>query len=172
LISIIFYLKNAEVKEERMLRWISAVLIVVNFLLSTSVLATETEEFPKIAYSSKFRSLDYFFTDTAEKQAVVDGANYDVAIREVGWDLISAVGRACHSVSNIQAIYIDRINFKGRYSFIVRGVLADLKFQTLKFDGSLSNKTLQDLAAAFKKENISITESRGATGVELMFAGR
>jgi hypothetical protein len=155
-----------------MLKSISAILMVLGFLTSPAAFATDTEQSPKIAYSTKFRSLHYYFTDIAEKEAVVDGADYNVAIREVGWALISAVGRACDSVDNIQAIFIDRINFKGRHSFVVRGVLADLKFQTLKSDSTLSNKTLQDLAVAFKRENISVTQSREARGVELMLAGK
>ncbi len=155
-----------------MFKSIAAILMASSFFTSTLVFATDSEEIPKIAYSSKFRSLDYYFTDIAEKEALIDGADYNVAIREVGWDLISAVGRACDSVNNVQAIYIDRINFKGRHSFVVRGVLADLKFQALQPEGTLSNKTLKDLAAAFKRENISVIESRDAKGVELKLAGK
>lgn len=150
---------------------IIAVLAIPVWLLTGALQATEMgEKSLQIAYSTKFRSVDYLFTDRAEKQAVADGANYDFAIREVGWDLISAVGRACSSVKNIQAIFIDRINFKERHSFVVRGVMADLKF--LKLDGALANETLKELVQALEREHVSVVQLAETNGVELLISNK
>lgn len=133
---------------------------------------TEVTKTPRVAFSSKFRSVDYFFTDRAETEAIADGANYDVAIREVGWDLISAVGRACSSVKNIQAIFIDRINFKERHSFVVRGVLADLEFLAFNIDSALPNNTLKELISAFEREHVSVIRLAEASSVELLISNK
>lgn len=150
-----------------MRRLISALLMISSFLTADLLLAAETAKAPHVAFSSKYRSVDYLFTDRAEVEAIADGANYDVAIREVGWDLLSAVGRACNSVKNIQAIFIDRINFKERHSLVVLGVLADLQFLSLNIDETLSNATLKELLSAFEREHVSIIRLAEASGVEL-----
>ena len=137
-----------------------------------NVLAGEANKTPHVAFSSKFRSVDYFFTDRAELEAIADGANYDFAIREVGWELISAVGRACSSVKNIQAIFIDRINFKDRLSFVVLGVLADLEFLAFNIDGAISNATLKELISAFEREHVSVIRVAEASSVELLIANK
>ena len=141
--------------------------MISSFLTADLLLAAETAKAPHVAFSSKYRSVDYLFTDRAEVEAIADGANYDVAIREVGWDLLSAVGRACNSVKNIQAIFIDRINFKDRHSLVVLGVLADLQFLSLNIDEALSNSTLLELLNAFEREHVSILRLAEASGVEL-----
>jgi hypothetical protein len=148
-------------------RLISSLLIISSFLTADLLLAAETIKAPHVAFSSKYRSVDYLFTDRAEVEAIADGANYDFAIREVGWDLLSAVGRACNSVKNIQAIFIDRINFKERHSLVVLGVLADLQFLSLNIDEALSNATLKELLSAFEREHVSIIRLAEASGVEL-----
>lgn len=154
-----------------MKRLISA--LIISSLLSPPLLfAAETGKAPEVAFSSKFRNVDYLFTDRAEREAVVDGSNYDHAIREVGWELISAVGRACSSVKNVQAIFIDRINFKEKHSFIVLGVLADLQFLSLNTDGTLSNQTLKELVTAFEREHVSVIRLAEASGVELLISGK
>lgn len=135
-----------------------------------SPVAGEISNTPHVAFSSKFRGVDYLFTDRAEREAIADGANYDLAVKEVGWDLISAVGRACNSVKNIQAIFIDRINFKERHSFVVLGVLADLQYLALNIDGALSNATLKELLSAFEREHISVIRLAEASGVELLIS--
>lgn len=153
-----------------MRRLISALLIISSFVTADLLLAAETAKAPHVAFSSKYRSIDYLFTDRAEVEAIADGANYDFALREVGWDLLSAVGRACNSVKNIQAIFIDRINFKGRHSLVVLGVLADLQFLSLNIDETVSNATLKELISAFEREHVSIIRLAEASGLELSIA--
>ncbi len=150
-----------------MRRLISALAMISSFLTADLLLAAETSKAPHVAFSSKYRSVDYLFTDRAEVEAIADGANYDFAIREVGWDLLSAVGRACSSVKNIQAIFIDRINFKERHSLVVLGVLADLQFLSLNIDEALSNATVKELLNAFEREHVSIIRLAEASSVEL-----
>lgn len=140
--------------------------------MADSLVAGEVNKTPHVAFSSKFRSIDYFFTDRAETEAIADGVNYDIAVREVGWDLISAVGRACSSVKNIQAIFIDRINFKERHSFVVLGVLADLEFLAFNMNGTLSNATLKELISAFEREHVSVIRLAEASSVELSLANK
>lgn len=148
------------------------ILMISSFLTADFLMAAESSQAPHVAFSSKYRNVDYLFTDRAEIEAIADGANYDFAIREVGWDLISAVGRACSSVKNIQAIFIDRINFKERHSLIVLGVLADLQFLSLNIDEALSNATLKELIDAFEREHVSVIRLAQATGVELSISGK
>lgn len=152
-----------------MLKTLSLILMA-SITFSLSVSAADKDLVPKIAFSSKFRSVDYLFTENAEKQAVMDGSDYNTAIREVGWDLISAVGRACDSVKNVQAVFIDRINYKDRHSFVVRGVMADLKFQSLSFESPLPNSTLKELIIALEKEKIKVTNLDDTRGVEVRLA--
>lgn len=140
--------------------------------MADSLVAGEVNKTPHVAFSSKFRSIDYFFTDRAETEAIADGVNYDIAVREVGWDLISAVGRACSSVKNIQAIFIDRINFKERHSFVVLGVLADLEFLAFNMNSTLSNATLKELISAFEREHVSVIRLAEASSVELSLANK
>ncbi len=142
--------------------------IVAAWLLVCSLAnAAEPTKAPQIAYSTKFRNVDYLFTEQVEKAAKEDGASYDYAIREVGWELISAVGRACNAVDGIQAILIDRINFKGKSSFVVLGVIASNKFLSLNFNGAPSNEALAKLFAAFEKERVVVTRRAETSGVEL-----
>jgi hypothetical protein len=148
------------------------VLMMSGLLLAQSPLAGEVNQTPHVAFSSKFRSVDYLFTDRAETQAIADGANYDIAVREVGWDLLSAVGRACNSVKNIQAIFIDRINFKERHSLVVLGVLADLEFLAFNVESSLPNTTLKELVSAFEREHVSVIRLAEASGVELLISNK
>ena len=153
------------------MRKLATIALMLSCLLTAeSLVAGEISRTPHVAFSSKFRSVDYFFTDRAETEAIADGANYEFAIREVGWDLISAVGRACSSVKNIQAIFIDRINFKERHSFVVLGVLADLEFLAINIDGALSNATLKELLSAFEREHVSVIRLAEASGVELLIS--
>lgn len=140
--------------------------------MAGSLVAAEVTKTPHVAFSSKFRSVDYLFTDRAETEAIADGANYDVAIREVGWDLISAVGKACNSIKSIQAIFIDRINFKERHSLVVLGVLADLEFLAFSVDSALSNATLKELINAFEHEHVSVIRLAEASGVELVISNK
>ncbi len=155
-----------------MARLIAFVLMISSFLAADFLIAGEVSKAPHVAFSSKYRNVDYLFTDHAESAAIADGANYDLAIREVGWDLISAVGRACSSVKNIQAIFIDRINFKDRHSFIVLGVLSDLQYLSLNIDETLSNATLKELMTAFEREHVSVIRLAEAAGVELSMSNK
>jgi hypothetical protein len=155
-----------------MRRLISALIIISSFLTADLLLAAETAKAPHVAFSSKYRSVDYLFTDRAEAEAIADGANYDFAIREVGWDLISAVGRACSSVRNIQAIFIDRINFKERHSLVVLGVLADLEFLAFNIDSALPNNTLKELISAFEREHVAVIRLAEVSSVELLISSK
>lgn len=152
----------------------SVFLMISSFLTADFLMAGEIAKSPHVSFSSKYRSVDYLFTDRAEAEAIADGANYEVAIRQAGWDLISAVGRACNSVKNIQAIFIDRINFKERHSLVVLGVLADLQFLSLNIniDEELSNATLKELFNAFEREHVSVIRLAEASGVELSISGK
>jgi hypothetical protein len=155
-----------------MRRLISALIIISSFLTADLLLAAEPAKAPHVAFSSKYRNVDYFFTDRAEAEAIADGANYDFAIREVGWDLISAVGRACSSVRNIQAIFIDRINFKERHSLVVLGVLADLEFLAFNIDRALPNNTLKELINAFEREHVAVIRLAEVSSVELLISSK
>ncbi len=128
--------------------------------------ATETGEMPVVAFSSKFRHVDYLFTEHAEKAALEDGASYEIALREVGWELISAVGRACSSVNNIEGIFIDRIHFKTSHSLVALGVLSDLKFLSFAENAS-ANPALKALFEAFDREHITMTRLADTNAVEL-----
>lgn len=147
-----------------------AVLLSVAALASPSTSATESGKAPKIAFSTKFRNVDYLFTDQVDVSARADGSDYDNAIRDVGWELISAVGKACNSVEEIQAILIDRINFKGRHSFVVLGVIADKKFLKLDFNGPPPDATLKKLFDAFENEHVIVTRRAEGSGVDLSLA--
>ena len=121
---------------------ILSVILAAGLLTSGLASAAEPTKAPQIAFSTKFRNVDYLFTEQVEKAAKEDGASYDYAIREVGWELISAMGKACNSVEGLQAILIDRINFKGKSSFVVLGVIVGNKFLSLNFNGAPPNSPL------------------------------
>ena len=147
-------------------RLIMMALLAGNLWMPQPLLATETGEMPVIAFSSKFRNVDYLFTDHAEQAALDDGASYDIAIREVGWDLISAIGRACSSIHNIEGVFVERIYFKKHHALVVSGVLADLKFLPFTEDAS-NNATLQALFDAFTREHITMNWLADSNGMML-----
>lgn len=155
-----------------MLRRMAAAVLAINYLLIPALTshATETEKPFAVAFSSKFRNVEYLFTEHVEKAAQEEGANYDFAIREVGWELISAVGRACHSVRNIQAIVIDRIHFRERHSLVAIGVMADQEYHALHMDNAATNATLKQLYEAFEREHIRISQPAEPHGIELALA--
>ncbi|SDK10191.1 hypothetical protein SAMN05192566_0098 [Methylophilus rhizosphaerae] len=148
-------------------RIIAIALLTGSLLASHTLSAADSGQAPAIAFSSKFRNVDYLFTEHAERAAMDDGANYEIAIREVGWDLISAVGRACSSIHNIEGIFIDRIYFKERHALVVLGVLADLEFLPFNTEEAIATPALQALLDAFTREHITITQLADAKGVEL-----
>src|SRR5437867_1977425 len=78
----------------------------------------------KIFASTKYRGVELLFTESVEKYARADGGNYDYAIREVGWDLISAVGNSASATPGLQAILFNRINYKEKHSFVALGIIA------------------------------------------------
>ena len=59
-----------------MRKLILAGLMISSFLTADLLLAAETTQAPHVAFSSKYRSVDYLFTDHAEVEAIAHGANY------------------------------------------------------------------------------------------------
>lgn len=149
---------------------IIALIFVGLQLWNSNAFAIENNIPPSVSFSSKYRSVEYLFTHRAEKEAEFDGSNYSFAIQEVGWELISAIGRACSSVKNIEAIYIDRINFKGRHSFVVLGILADQKYHTLRSKLPMSDRAVEELLQALKREKVSVVQLNGSKAVELLIS--
>lgn len=146
--------------------------LVAIILTCAPYASAEENRAPQIAYSTKFRNVDFLFTDKVERAAREDGATYDIAIREVGWELISAVGKASNSVEGLQAILIDRINFKDRHSFVVLGVIVGNKFMSLNFNGPAPNEPLKKFQEALENARVMIIRKAESSGVELALAAQ
>lgn len=122
---------------------------------------------PKIAFSTKFGGVDFLFTEEVDRAAKVDGSDFQFAVREVGFDLISAVGNAAKSSPGLQAILIDRIKFKETKALVVLGVIADGKFASLNYNGKAPNSVLEKFAAGLEENHVSSLRVANGVGVEL-----
>lgn len=146
-------------------RFISVLLAAACLLVQahTAVAA----DAPKIAFSTKFRNVDFLFTEEVDRAAKADGGDYQFALRDVGFDLISAVGKAANSTPGLQAILIDRIKFKETKSLVVLGVIADGKFTSLNYNGEPPNSILKKFAAGLEENRVSSLRVANSIGVEL-----
>ena len=122
---------------------------------------------PKIAFSTKFRNIDLLFTEEVDRAAKADGSNYQFALREVGFELISAVGKAASSSAGLQAILIDRIKFKETKALVVLGVIAEGKFASLNYNGKAPNSVIEKFAAGLEENHVSSLRLADGIGVEL-----
>lgn len=122
---------------------------------------------PAIAFSTKFGGVDFLFTDVAGRKAEAEGSNFQIAIREVGFELISAVGTAAKSSPGLQAILIDDIKYKDKKSFIVLGIIVDGKFQTLNFNGKSSNQVVTKFLEELERNRVVVVRTADTVGVEL-----
>jgi hypothetical protein len=122
---------------------------------------------PKIAFSTKFGGVDFLFTEEVDRAAKADGSAFQFALREVGFELISAVGKAANSSPGLQAILIDRIKFKETKSLVVLGVIADGKFASLNYNGKAPSSVLEKFAAGLEENHVSSLRIANGVGVEL-----
>lgn len=120
---------------------------------------------PVIAFSAKFGAVDFLFTDAVRRKAEADGSNFQAAIREVGFELISALGAAAKSSPGMQAILIDEIKYKDKKAFVVLGIVVDGKFQSL--NGPSPHRTVANFLAALEKNRIAVLHTAETAGVEL-----
>lgn len=127
---------------------------------------------PKIAFSTKFSGVDFLFTEEVDRQAQIDGSNFQVAIREIGFDLISAVGNAAKASAGVQALLIDRIKFKESKSLVVVGVIIDGKFLSLNFNGKSPNPVLEKFMNGLEQNHVSSLRTAESTGVELFISAK
>jgi hypothetical protein len=129
--------------------------------------AALTADAPKIAFSTKFGDIDFLFTEEVDRAAKADGSDFQFAVREVGFELISAVGKAAKSSPGLQAILIDRIKFKETKALVVLGVIADGKFASLNYNGKAPNAVLENFVAGLEENHVSSLQAANGVGVEL-----
>jgi hypothetical protein len=143
-----------------------SVLLAAAFLMvqAQPALAVDT---PKIAFSTKYRGVDFLFTEEVDRVAKAEGSDFQFALREVGFELISAVGKAANSSPGLQAILIDRIKFKETKALVVLGVIADGKFASLNYNGKAPSSVLEKFAASLEENHVSSLRVANGVGVEL-----
>ncbi|MGG7604691.1 hypothetical protein [Massilia sp. BKSP1R2A-1] len=146
-------------------KFISALLVVACFM--AQVQTAFAADAPKIAFSTKFGGIDFLFTEDVDRAAKADGSDFQFALREVGFELISAVGKAAASSPGLQAILIDRIKFKETKALVVLGVIADGKFASLNYNGKAPNSVLEKFAAGLEENHVSSLRVANGVGVEL-----
>jgi hypothetical protein len=122
---------------------------------------------PKIAFSTKFGGVDFLFTEEVDRAAKADGSDFQFAIREVGFELISAVGNAAKNSPGLQAILIDRIKFKEKKALVVLGVIADGKFASLNYNGKAPNSVIEKFVAGLEESRVTSLRVTSGVGVEL-----
>ncbi|MBA5637883.1 hypothetical protein H3H37_12545 [Duganella sp. LX20W] len=125
---------------------------------------------PVISFSTKFGGVDFLFTEDAGRKAEADGSNFQNAIREVGFELLSAIGTAAKSSPGVQALLIDGIKYKDKKSFVLLGIIIDGKFQSLNFNGKPSDQSVGRFLDELEKNRIVVLRSAGTPGVELFNA--
>jgi hypothetical protein len=121
----------------------------------------------KIFASTKYKGVELLFTESVETYARADGSNYDHAIREVGWDLISAIGNSATATPGLQAIVFNRINYKERRSFIALGIIVNGKFQRLNKSGQPEDPGVRRFLDELARQSVMVMLAANEPGVEL-----
>lgn len=124
-------------------------------------------EAPKIAFSTKYGGVDFLFTDAVDRHAKAEGSSFQVDVREVGFELISAVGDAAKSVTGLQALLIDQIRIHPARALVLLGIIVEGKFHSLKFNEPATTTATQQFLESLEKAHVSILRTEGAAGVEL-----
>ena len=123
-----------------------------------------------IIASTKYRNVELLFAESVETYARADGSNYGHAIREVGWDLLSAVGKSATAAPGLQAIIFDRIYYKEKQSFMALGIIANGKFQRLNRSGQPEDPTVSKFLDELASNSVMVLLSVNEPGVELTLA--
>jgi hypothetical protein len=146
-------------------KFISALVVAV--WLGVQSASSYAAEAPKIAFSTKFGGVDFLFTERVDRAAKADGSDFQSAIREVGFELISAVGNAAKASPGLEAILIDRIKFRDSKALVVLGVIAGGKFISLNYNGRAPNSTVEKFAAGLEENRVTSLRIPDEVGVEL-----
>ncbi|HEY8100241.1 MAG TPA: hypothetical protein VIF82_05770 [Burkholderiaceae bacterium] len=151
--------------------FLASTIVAALFFIANPQVAMAADA-PKIAFSTKFGGVDFLFTEEVDRHAQADGSNFQSAIREVGFELISGVGNAAKATPGVQALLIDRIKFKESKSLVVLGLIADGKFLSLNFNGKPQSTALEKFMSGLEQNHVTSLRSADTAGVELFISSK
>ncbi len=122
---------------------------------------------PRISHTTKFGGIDLLFTERVDQLAQAEGSDFQVAIREVGFELISAVGRAAKASPGVNAVLIDGIRTNEPKALVVLGLIADGKFSFLKAGGKPADPAVAGFLAGLEANHVASKASVDGAGLEL-----
>ncbi len=107
-----------------------------------------------IARKTNIGSVEYWFTESAEKSAKKDGSNIDRALRQMPFQLITSLAKAGRETKGFQAYVRSRINFRKSASFELMGVVIKSELYILAEDKS--KDVIKNFNAVLARNGISV----------------